>query len=443
MASLALVFCTILIFSTYAFAATYYVDANNGNDSNPGTESQPWETLIYACAQLTAGDTLYVKNGTYYSQDRPEWYIPGITFSNSGTQQHPIIVKNYPGHTPVIIGMQKKYPSKPIPHSTMGAFEKSWIVIDGLKFEKAVIFWRADTLAAGQNITIQNCDFDYGFRNPDDPSYVNFIWLDNVEYITVRNNTFSNNKWWGLDRTNGVGIIHHWCRDVVIENNEFEECVIAYRPKKGSGEPGSEERNCVFRYNMVRNCEIGVYVGGYSNATIDQRIYQNIFVDTHYAILINIGNTNTLIYNNTFYNNPGYDPRGDPTTGIWYIADSIATNKNHQIYNNIIANFQSPITITTQSNPPNLYCDYNCYHNFQGFFRDWKWKTFAHFKISIGGDQHSIISAPRFLRPPKDFRLSDNSPCNGTGKNRVNIGVYVTGGELIGSTLSPLTDTLP
>lgn len=52
--------------NTYdAYAATYYL-ATNGSDSNPGTESQPWATFAHAFSTMLAGDTLIIKDGTYY-----------------------------------------------------------------------------------------------------------------------------------------------------------------------------------------------------------------------------------------------------------------------------------------------------------------------------------------------------------------------------------------
>ena len=47
-----------------AFATDYYV-AMNGDDGWPGTEAQPWATLDYAVDQISPGDTILIKSGTY------------------------------------------------------------------------------------------------------------------------------------------------------------------------------------------------------------------------------------------------------------------------------------------------------------------------------------------------------------------------------------------
>src|SRR3990172_3086259 len=50
--------------SAYAGENTYYV-AKNGSDLSPGTEEKPWLTIQKAADTILAGDTVYVKEGTY------------------------------------------------------------------------------------------------------------------------------------------------------------------------------------------------------------------------------------------------------------------------------------------------------------------------------------------------------------------------------------------
>ncbi|WP_413935491.1 right-handed parallel beta-helix repeat-containing protein [Nitrospira sp. BLG_1] len=74
-------------------AATYYV-ATSGDNGNPGTSSQPWRTVGYAVSKMIAGDTTYVKGGTYNES--------GIKFRRSGTSASPIKLLNVPGQFPII-----------------------------------------------------------------------------------------------------------------------------------------------------------------------------------------------------------------------------------------------------------------------------------------------------------------------------------------------------
>ena len=61
--------CLQIVLCEELSAQTYYV-ATNGSDSNPGTESQPWATFSKAMTVLQPGDTLLIKDGTYYQQLR-------------------------------------------------------------------------------------------------------------------------------------------------------------------------------------------------------------------------------------------------------------------------------------------------------------------------------------------------------------------------------------
>ncbi|MDH5174633.1 MAG: DUF1565 domain-containing protein, partial [Elusimicrobiota bacterium] len=81
----------LLCISTWGRATTYYV-AENGNDSNPGTETEPWASVDKAADTMVAGDTVYVKQGTY----------SGFMVSRSGTAENYISYLAYPGDTPVI-----------------------------------------------------------------------------------------------------------------------------------------------------------------------------------------------------------------------------------------------------------------------------------------------------------------------------------------------------
>ncbi|MDO8725005.1 MAG: carbohydrate-binding protein [Candidatus Methanoperedens sp.] len=75
-------------------SGAFYV-ATNGNDAYPGTESQPWRTIQKAANTLTAGQTVYVKSGTYNEK---------INMKNSGTANNFITFSAYPGNTVTIDG---------------------------------------------------------------------------------------------------------------------------------------------------------------------------------------------------------------------------------------------------------------------------------------------------------------------------------------------------
>ncbi|KAF0132994.1 MAG: APHP domain-containing protein [Candidatus Saganbacteria bacterium] len=60
-----LLFFLGVLFSSSSFAANYYVDAVSGDNGNNGSLETPWKTITYSVAQMLAGDTLNIQNGTY------------------------------------------------------------------------------------------------------------------------------------------------------------------------------------------------------------------------------------------------------------------------------------------------------------------------------------------------------------------------------------------
>jgi hypothetical protein len=89
-----------------AGAATYYV-APNGNDGAAGTIAAPWKSVARAQAAARAGDTVYLRGGTYvYTAATTACAsrratVSAIVLDNSGSEGQPIRYWAYPGETPV------------------------------------------------------------------------------------------------------------------------------------------------------------------------------------------------------------------------------------------------------------------------------------------------------------------------------------------------------
>jgi len=117
--------------------ATYYVatPGNGGNDSNPGTLDSPWATWQKGFTSLSAGDTLYIRGGTY---------TPSTTYGNGrdncvyvtnkhGTSGNRINVSNYGTEIPILRGTN--LPSSNTNKSGIHLYDCSYWTITGLIVE--------------------------------------------------------------------------------------------------------------------------------------------------------------------------------------------------------------------------------------------------------------------------------------------------------------------
>lgn len=79
---------------------TFYM-ATDGNDGNPGTIGSPRLTIESAVTLLSAGDTLYIRGGMYYSS-KANTAVNRFEINNvDGTVTDSIHILNYPGEQPI------------------------------------------------------------------------------------------------------------------------------------------------------------------------------------------------------------------------------------------------------------------------------------------------------------------------------------------------------
>jgi len=70
-----------------------------GSDANPGTVNQPWRTIGKAMASLQAGQTAYLRAGTYEENTGGSCNAAynKVIWTRSGTSSSPITISGYPG----------------------------------------------------------------------------------------------------------------------------------------------------------------------------------------------------------------------------------------------------------------------------------------------------------------------------------------------------------
>lgn len=80
---------------TVSVTASEYFVAVDGNDGNPGTADKPLASVAKAADFVLAGDTIWVKKGTYPKQKR-------IRLKQSGTEKQPIRIWAVEGQKPIL-----------------------------------------------------------------------------------------------------------------------------------------------------------------------------------------------------------------------------------------------------------------------------------------------------------------------------------------------------
>ncbi len=295
--SLLLIALSIMFFAPLANATTYYV-AKTGNDKNPGTLASPWLTVTKAANTLVAGDTVYIRAGSYLEQ---------VTPVNSGNSGSLITYTAYPGEAAIISGING------LNWTWNGVFDltgRSYLQISGLIIINSPGF--GIFMSGSSNIQILN--------NCIKSTYYSGIYASGSNTITLNGNeVMSANT--GMDQESIS--IDAQTTNFVVSNNRVHDGNTEGIDAKAGASNGKIFGNIV--YNMAR---IGIYVDAQNSSA-----------------------NNIQIYNNTVSNsNPV--PSGAGEDGIRIGAEQGGSASSVSIYNNIVYNIAgSGITLSNYTEP--------------------------------------------------------------------------------------------
>jgi hypothetical protein len=406
----------------------YYV-AKNGSNSNPGTEAQPWLTIQKAASTLVAGDTVYVKAGTYYEQVIP---------ARSGSAGSPITYKNYGTDKVIIDGSGLS-----ISNDSQGVFQiagtpsgastaLNYITVDG--------FTICNTYSSGVVI--------YG----------------ETHYITLKNLTIYNARWCGILVTYNYRYSTGKCTDIVIDGCEI------YNTNSGNGDESIslvgmsnfEVKNCKVHdvptiaidmkvgttNGSVHGCEVynagsGIYIDSSEGVADSVSIYNNLCHDIQNSG-IEIGAerspsapiTNLRIYNNIIYSDATGIALESYNGGPSNCSFSIVNNTIYQMYghgsrnivlknpytkyssgvirNNILVGLYSDQTLleyadyndSTKTDPAgHVIIDNNLFYDAAGYSNVIKYGT------------NSIKANPLLVSPTSNFSIASGSPAIDAGSS--------------------------
>jgi Right handed beta helix region len=133
-----------------ALPQSYYV-STSGSDSNTGTLSSPFKSITKAVSVVQAGETIYVRGGTYS-------LTATINAGKSGTENTRISLLAYQGEKPVL-----DFSAQTLSSSNRGVvLTGSWWIIKGFDITGAGD--NGMLISGGSNNIIEHCNF---YRNRD------------------------------------------------------------------------------------------------------------------------------------------------------------------------------------------------------------------------------------------------------------------------------------
>ncbi len=264
-----------------------------GNDSWAGTLDQPLRTIQKGVDLAAAGQTVYVREGTYVEQ---------VIISNSGTSTSPITISAYPGETPVIDGQyhlptnngdwancnNTVSPPRCFNYGHLVRIEGDYIILDGFEIRhslgRGVVVYREDSIPTGS---------------------------------IIRNNNIHSNR--------HAGILMHEASNILIENNEVSYNANFATHDRNPGEinwtaaiAAYRSDQLVYRGNVVHhNYGEGLITANYDGTT-NILIEDNVIYD-NFALQLYIHRShNVTVQRNLIYctNDPAFFRGGDITYGL-------------------------------------------------------------------------------------------------------------------------------
>ncbi len=399
-------------------AGGIYFVSTTGSDSAAGSFTAPWKTMTKLRSTVKAGDTVYLRAGTWNTldNDRSTLLVNGV----SGTASAPITVSGYPGETAVIsAGTHDWAIADTYANSNWWTFSNITIADAG----DIGVYWSpTDTAGARMdgirfvgtiNHNLQSCPWEFN----GDSSSSQMLGNDVYDFALESPSTGVRGYGWyyggyGTQENIEIGWNYvHYDGTTNLSSRGLQ--MYGHCPQAGQCPDKTDLfRNVVFHDNVVKGMgRSGILLGGSDGTGNDpflddntQYIYNNVFVangatDIDYGYsAIQFGNstngTGTFkVYNNTFYyngNSPLPSASGD-------IDDQGVTSI--EIVNNA---FYAPSGATH-------YCGYVCFevngkvsqvsghHNlFYNFGNGPSWST-----SSISGKN------PLFVNPSTDMTVAD------------------------------------
>jgi parallel beta-helix repeat protein len=300
----------------------YYVDGRLGSDINTGDKDQPWRTIQKAIDTLIAGDMVYVRGGQY------DGIQTGWKFRNSGTQQQPITLSNYPGEQVVFrmlntvgdhqIFMCSNFAYQPSEWNTpkadyiriIGTDVLPQVLSNNVESKKGIVIQGSEG-EQSPGIIAHNCDY-WEIAGADFVEVATGIFThkDNWQLL----DEYSTDSWYVHDnrvynyyRESGMQFNGN---DNLIENNEIYKVSNRLDTPYGCqllnilGNNNIIRGNVLSRLGSAANCQGILFEWDLADANLVER---NLIYDVPAGLSIQGGDNNT-IRNNIIYTNNRSEP---------------------------------------------------------------------------------------------------------------------------------------
>lgn len=277
-----------------ATAATYYV-ATTGSDTNPGSQSQPFQTIDKGVSVLRAGDTLYLRGGTYTNQ--PIGNPSSVPVPSGTSWSLAVTIAGYPGERAIISGRCITFnDGSPV----------AYVIFDNLicdaRTNNGALYIGGDS----HHIRFQN-----GEMNGDNnPSGAAMMIAGSGPYLEILNSTIhgtGGNRGRGCRDPFGCYAAYYSGHHALFDNNEiYESAGYALHIFESGAVDVSDNivRNNVFYDNGFTDIRPILGYAILLSCGNNNQAYNNIVYGNAGGIQVDFRCTNCLVYNNTVYNNP-------------------------------------------------------------------------------------------------------------------------------------------
>jgi len=420
-----------------AAVGSYFV-APNGDDNNPGTENEPWKTIQKSADTLEAGDTVYIKAGTYHEK---------ISISVSGSEAGGYITfRNYENDEVIMDGIGIDGTSM------IDMNDKQYIKIIGLQLTNHI----SDR---GSAIHVSNGSHHIEIRNN---KLSRIMIASGTSEDVIQNGIIA---WNVAIRVTGNNATRS-CHDIIIDGNEITEGepgwaenltlagnvenfqvtnnIIHHTQKAGidiaghgaeSSDPtNNQARNGIIRgntiYQMIGEYGTAIYVEGARDLIIEENTINNsnnaivISCETNGETASGIRVRNNVLYNNTFSGIAfgGWIESYGTVTDCYIFNNTIfgdylqvIRSSNCDVKNNII-NAQDSLLYNKAGDAINVTLDNNDWYSINSPSRLLQWEgnwynSFSSYQSAIGQDPNSFYGDPAFEDASGfDFHLKETSP---------------------------------